>query len=83
MGFVAESLMPAFTAVGSVPEEAAENARILALAIFAAGPRPADFIVRLNAGGRSSIVKQPLDQPIALSTSAPDFNDVYVGVSER
>jgi hypothetical protein len=65
--FVAESREPAVTALGSSAVEAAENARLAALAFFAKRPRPTVLIVRLSEPGLSTIVMQPLREVFSVT----------------
>jgi hypothetical protein len=66
-GFVAESRDPAVTALGSSAEEATENARLAALALFEKGRRPDMLIVRLNEPGLCTIVMQPLQKTFSIT----------------
>jgi hypothetical protein len=66
-GFAAESRDPAVTALGSSAEEATENARLAALALFAKGLRPNMLIVRLNEPGLCTIVMQPLEKAFSIT----------------
>jgi hypothetical protein len=74
-GYVAESRIPAITALGNSPEEAAENARLMAVAHFAKDPRPITMIVRISQPGLHTIVMQPVLETFSLDTSAvkPDW----------
>jgi hypothetical protein len=66
--FVAESHDPAVTALGSSAEEAAENARLAALARLEKGRLPKMLIVRLNEPGVCTIVMQPLQKAFSITT---------------
>jgi len=63
-GYVAESRDPQLTALGSSPEEAAENARLMALALYVNGARQSTLIVRTNGPALCTIVMQPIDKPV-------------------
>jgi hypothetical protein len=69
-GYVAESQLPALTALGTSPEDAAENARLMAIAFFAKGPRPVTMIVRLSEPGINTIIMQPFLETFSLDASA-------------
>lgn len=62
-GYVAESRAPQLTAIGASPQEAAENARLMALAAFGKSGGPTTLIVRINEPGRRTIVMQPANMP--------------------
>jgi hypothetical protein len=64
-GYVAVSRDPALTAVGSSAVEAAENARVTALALFAKASRPNKMLVRINQPGVCTIAMQPIEKPFS------------------
>jgi hypothetical protein len=66
-GYVAESHRPELAALGSSPEDAVENARLMAIELFARAPRPTTLIVRLNEPGVCTIVMQPVEKPFSLA----------------
>jgi len=74
-GYVAESRRPELTALGSSPEAAAENARLMAIALFATATRPTTLIVRLNEPEVCTIVMQPVEEPFSLAAPSerPDW----------
>ncbi|HEY8314636.1 MAG TPA: hypothetical protein VIG51_10775 [Candidatus Baltobacteraceae bacterium] len=79
-GYVAESYAPAITGLGSSPEEAAENARIKALAVFDAFAResqPATLIVRIDEPGRSAIAMQPMEKRFSLDLAGKQAGSYY------
>ena len=76
-GYVAESRNPELTAVGSSPEEAAENARRMALALLANTAGPRTLIVRINEPGLRSIIMQPLDKRVFLAVAGEDLDWRY------
>jgi hypothetical protein len=65
--YVAESHAPALSALGPSAEEAAENGRLMAIALFAQGTRPAMLIVCCTQPGLSTIVMQPIGKCVSLS----------------
>jgi hypothetical protein len=58
--FVAESTSPAFTALGSSPEEATETLRLIAIAKIGSGAKPDMLIARINEPGLCTIIMQPM-----------------------
>ena len=66
--FVAKSTSPALTALGPSPEEATENARLMAIALFATGPRPTMLIARINQPGLCTIIMQPLEKAFTIGS---------------
>jgi hypothetical protein len=71
-GYVAQSATPETTAMGSSPEEAAERARLMALAHFGKSSRPTMLIVYLDEPGTRTIVMQPIDRAFALVAVAEE-----------
>jgi hypothetical protein len=69
-GYVAKSSCPELTALGSSPEDAAENARLMAIVLFATAPGPATLIVRLEEPGVCTIVMQPVEKPFSLAAAS-------------
>jgi hypothetical protein len=76
--FVAESRHPALTAVGPSPADAAENARLVALALFGTGLRPTTLIVRLDQPGMRTIIMQPIDEVFQVLAPAADSGWRYI-----
>jgi hypothetical protein len=66
-GYVAESRAPEITAVGASPEEAAENARLMAMALFTKDQRPTTLLVRVCEPGLCTIIMQPLERAFSLA----------------
>jgi hypothetical protein len=66
-GYVAESRALEITALGSSTEEAAENARLMAIALFAKGPRPSSLIVRFDEPGLHTILMQRIYERVSLA----------------
>jgi hypothetical protein len=71
-GYVAQSADPEVIALGSSPEEAAESARLMALALFAKHPRPKMLLAYLDEPGIRTIVVQPIDRAFALADFAEE-----------
>jgi hypothetical protein len=69
-GYVAESRALEITALGSSKEEAAENARLTAIALLAKGTRPASLIVHFNEPGLHTILMQPTGERVSLAPLA-------------
>ena len=68
-GYVAESRVPHITAMGASAEEAAENGRLMALAVFEAlgkAIHPSTLIVRIQEQGGQSVAMQAFDRPFSL-----------------
>ena len=66
--FVATSAAPRICSLGASPEEATESARLVAIAMFGSGVRPAMLIVRITQPGLSTIVMQPLEKPFTIGS---------------
>lgn len=60
--FSATSTAPALTALGSSPEKANESLRLMAIALFATGPRPSMLIARIKQPGLCTIIMQALEK---------------------
>ena len=79
-GYLAESRIPAVTALGASAEEAAENGRLMAIAVFDAfGSRahPSTLIVRIDEQGRSAIAMQSIDKPFSLASAGKELGSCY------
>jgi hypothetical protein len=78
-GYLAESQEPLLTAAGTSAEEAAENARVMALDFAAlAGQRYANtLIVRIDEPGRCVIAMQSLEQPFSLEAAGKAYGSCY------
>jgi hypothetical protein len=72
-GYVAESRSPEITALGSTPEEAAENARSMALALYD-DARPTTMLLRICEPGRETIVMQPANRVVAAICIAEELS---------
>jgi hypothetical protein len=77
-GYVAQSIAPEVTALGSSPEEAVESARLVALDLLAKVHRPKMLIVYLDEPGISTIVMQPIDSAFALAAVAKETGWRYI-----
>jgi|GEM_PF-3994683 hypothetical protein len=77
-GYVAQSTTPAITALGASPEEAVESARLMALVLFAKGPRPEMLVVYLDEPGIRTIVMQPINKTFTLTTVAKETGWHYM-----
>ncbi len=66
--FVATSAAPRICSLGASPEQATESARLVALAMFGGGPRPAMLIDRITQPGLSTLVMQPLEKPFTIGS---------------
>jgi hypothetical protein len=60
--FVARSTSPALTALGSSPESATENLRVMALTQLGSNSRSPVLIARINQPGLCMIVMQPIEK---------------------
>jgi hypothetical protein len=60
--FSATSTAPALTALGSSQEKANENLRLMAIALFATGPRPSMLIALIKQPGLCTIIMQALEK---------------------
>ncbi len=79
-GYIAESGSPVVTAFGSSVEEAAENARLAAIAALEEmgfPGYPSTLIVRIDERGRSAIVMQSVAQPFSLAMAGKDARSCY------
>lgn len=79
-GYLAESRVPAVTALGASAEEAAENGRLMAMAVFNAFrscAHPATLIVRIDERGRSAIAMQSIDKPFSLAAAGKELGSCY------
>lgn len=79
-GYLAESDAPVVTAMGSSAEEAAENGRLMAMALFeayGAGSHPVTLIVRIDEPGRSGIAMQPMNRPFCLARAGKESGTCY------
>jgi hypothetical protein len=77
-GYVAKSVAPEATAMGSMPEEAVESARQMALALFGEGPRPTKLIVYLNKPGTRTTVMHPIDKAFTLTAPLRETSRRYM-----
>jgi hypothetical protein len=68
--FVASSDAHDITSVAQTPADAAECARKMALAACGKEGRNAVLLLRVDEPGKSTIVLQPLDRPVALDGAA-------------
>jgi hypothetical protein len=68
--WVAECGAPLVTAVGASAEQAAENARLMALASFTRTTQPSMVLIRIEDPETSKILMQPMDEEISLEPSA-------------
>ncbi len=79
-GYLAESRTPEVTAFGATAEEAAENGRLMAMAVYEAfleGVYPRTLIVRIDEPGRIAIAMQTIDRPFSLHAAVTEFEDCY------
>ena len=79
-GYIAESRAPQVLAVGMSAEEAAENARLMAVDVLRDllhEPAPSTLIVRIEDGVRSAIAMQPLQKPFELARVGAEFGSIY------
>jgi hypothetical protein len=78
-GYLAESQAPTITAAGSSAEEAAENARLMALdvATLAGQPSANTLMVRIDEPDRCVITMQSLDQPFSLEAAGKANGSYY------
>jgi hypothetical protein len=77
-GYIAQSMAPEITAMGASPEEAVESARLMALVLFARGPRPEMLVVYLDEPGIRKIVMQPLTKTFTLATATEETGWRYM-----
>jgi hypothetical protein len=70
IGYVAESLIPEVSAEGSSAQEAAENARLVALALYPKGARPDVLIVCVKEPGACTIIMQSINKALSLAPQA-------------
>jgi hypothetical protein len=68
-GYIAQSKIPKLTALGASAEEAAENARVMALERLGADERPPMLLVRVHDVRCRTIVMQPIDRPVQLDAA--------------
>jgi hypothetical protein len=64
--FVARSSTPDITALGLSAASAAENARLMAVAMLDRTDRPATLLLRIEGAGVSTLVMQPFDKPVSI-----------------
>ncbi len=79
-GYLAESRMPQITAMGASAEEAAENARLMAVDVFNAftnASYPSTLIVRIDEPGRNVIAMQSTLQPFSLDAAGKAYGSCY------
>jgi hypothetical protein len=65
-GYVAKAMEPTITALGTSPEQAVENARLMAIAMGNGEGRASMLLVRIDEPRRSTIVMQPLGKTFSL-----------------
>ena len=75
--FVANTAEPGILAAGKTPEEAAENARLVALQKLDKSVAPAILIVRVDEPGRSMFAMQPANRPVSLDGTVADGDWAY------
>jgi hypothetical protein len=79
-GYLAESQVPAVTAFGSSAEEAAENGRRMALALWDcsnSSSRASTLIVRIDEPGRSAIAMQLVANTFSLANAGKECGSAY------
>ena len=79
-GYMAEAHEPLVTAMGASAEEAAENARLMAMDLmkaFASRSYPSTLIVRIDEPGRSAIAMQSMDKPFSLEGVGKEPGSCY------
>jgi len=79
-GYMAESRDPVVTAMGASAEEAAENARLMAMDLlkaFASRSYPSTLIVRIDEPGHSAIAMQSMDKPFSLEEAGKELGSCY------
>jgi hypothetical protein len=67
VGWIARSQTPDISAVGRTALAAAENATAAAMSMLQPGQRPQTIIVRVEEVATTTIVMQPLSEPLSLS----------------
>jgi hypothetical protein len=82
-GYVAYSDLAEITAMGSTPTEAAENARLTATSAIPAPSRPTMLLVNVDEPGVSTIVLQPLDEPVSLDAFAEHQQWRYIASATK
>lgn len=68
--FIAESDLPSIVAIGGSVQAAAENARLMAIALIGSAPAPATIFVQSKEPGRICLLVQPLGKPIEMIAPA-------------
>lgn len=79
-GYLAESRIPPVTAAGSSVEEAAENARLMAIELFdmcKTSSHPTTLIVRIDRPGRTAFAMQSMQKPFSLATLGEECGTYY------
>jgi len=65
-GYVAKATAPTITAVGATPEQAVENARLMAISLCNPDGRSSMLLVRIDEPRQSTIVMQPIGKTFSL-----------------
>jgi hypothetical protein len=82
-GYIAQSSEPEITALGKTPQDAAENARRMAASLLGKDARAMTLLLRVDEPGVSTIVMQPLGNPVSLDATRNERDWHYVASVER
>jgi hypothetical protein len=82
-GYIAQSSEPEITALGKTAQDAAENARRMAESVLGKDAHRMTLLLRVDEPGVSTIVMQPLANPISLNVIRGDRDWHYVASVEH
>jgi hypothetical protein len=82
-GYIAQSSEPEITALGNTAQDAAENGRQMAASVLGNDARRMTLLLRIDQPGVSTIVMQPLANPVSLDVMRSDRDWHYVASVER
>jgi hypothetical protein len=67
--YAAQGSTPDVTAIGASVVDAAENARLMAMALFDVDERPPMLLIRTDRAGMSTVVMQPFNKRVAADST--------------